>query len=152
MSRALIILNCQAARDRAIEWCKTLPDGFRLTYHEPKRSTDQNDLMWWLLTDMAKQLRWHDQKMSTEDWKLVFMAGLNQELRMVPNIAGNGFVNLGRSSSKLSTGEMADMITLIIAFGSEHGVRFRYHAKLDGVEFHDSKDGEAANNPSPVAA
>jgi len=44
---------------------------------------------------------------------------------MVPNIDGNGFVNLGRSSSDLSKAEMTDLIDLIHAFGANHGVTFQ---------------------------
>ena len=45
-----------------------------------------------------------------------------QELRLVPNIHGNGFVQLGRSSSKLSKAEMSELMALIEAFAAEHGV------------------------------
>jgi hypothetical protein len=50
------------------------------------------------------------------------MAALNQELRLVPNINGNGFVQLGRSSSKLSKAEMSELMALIEAFAAERGV------------------------------
>jgi hypothetical protein len=59
-----------------------------------------------------------------DDWKLLFLDSLKRELRMVPNLDGNGFVNLGRSSSDLSKGEMADLITIIEQFGANHGVVF----------------------------
>jgi hypothetical protein len=53
------------------------------------------------------------------------MAALNQELRLVPNIHGNGFVQLGRSSSKLSKAEMSELMELIEAFAAQHGVDLR---------------------------
>jgi hypothetical protein len=37
---------------------------------------------------------------------------------------GCGVVELGRSSSDLSKGEMTDMIELMFKFGAEHGVVF----------------------------
>jgi hypothetical protein len=43
---------------------------------------------------------------------------------MVPNIDGNGFINLGRSSSDLSKAEFSDLIEIIFAFGAKHGVVF----------------------------
>jgi hypothetical protein len=64
-----------------------------------------------------------------DDWKLIFLDALKRELRMVPNLDGTGFVNLGRSSSDLSKGEMSDMIELILAFGSQHGVTFQDEAR-----------------------
>ena len=49
---------------------------------------------------------------------------LKRELRIVPNIDGNGFVNLARSSSDLTKAEMSDLIELITEFGTRHSVRF----------------------------
>lgn len=76
-----------------------------------------------MLTDVARQLPWHGQKLTPDDWKLVFLDGLKGEIRLVPNLDGNGFVSLRRSSD-LSKGEMGDLIDLIAAFGAEHGVQF----------------------------
>ena len=59
-----------------------------------------------------------------DDWKLLFLDALKRELRMVPNLDGTGFINLGRSSSDLSKGEMSDLMTLIEEFGARHGVKF----------------------------
>lgn len=77
-----------------------------------------------MLTDVATQLPWHGIKLSPDDWKLLFLDSLKRELRMVPNLDGNGFVNLGRSSSDLSKEEMTNLIDLISAFGANHGVVF----------------------------
>jgi len=82
--------------------------------------------MWAMLTDVARQLPWHGQRLTPDDWKLVFLDGLKGEIRLVPNIDGNGFVSLRRSSD-LSKGEMSELIDLIAAFGAEHGVEFGDH-------------------------
>jgi hypothetical protein len=76
------------------------------------------------LTEIATQLPWHGIKLSADDWKLIFLDALKRELRMVPNLDGSGFVNLGRSSSDLSKEEMTGLIELISAFGASHGVVF----------------------------
>jgi hypothetical protein len=99
-------------------------EGTRVELKEAKRTTDQNARLWAMLTDVATQLTWHGQKLSTEDWKLVFLDALKREMRMVPNINGNGFVNLSRSSSDLSKAEFSDFMEIIAAFGAEHGVVF----------------------------
>ena len=106
----------------------TAPSGCRVEFKEAKRSVEQNALMWACLTEVARQVDWHGLKLSPDDWKLIFMAGLNQEMRLVPNIEGTGFVNLGRSSSDLSKAEMTDLIELILKFGAERGVRFQDEA------------------------
>jgi len=80
--------------------------------------------MWAMLTDISEQLAWHGVKLSPDDWKLVMLDALKREMRMVPNIDGNGFVNLGRSSSDLSKDEMTALMEIIAAFGAKHGVVF----------------------------
>jgi hypothetical protein len=73
---------------------------------------------------VARQVKWDGLKLSADDWKLIFMAALKQELRMVRNLDGTGFVQLGRSSSDLSVAEMGDLMDLIAAFGAREGVTF----------------------------
>jgi hypothetical protein len=122
MSRYLRTLYTEKDRALVAEWLAKVPLGWRVEIKETKRTNAQNDRMWHMLTQLSVSLRWHGQKLSPDDWKLVMMAGLNQELRLVPNIHGNGFVQLGRSSSKLSKAEMSDLMELIEAFATERGV------------------------------
>ena len=124
MSRATVILDSKARREQAAKWVWNAPAGTILTFQEAKRTNDQSALMWSLLTDIARQKRWHGVRLSAEDFKLIFMASLNQEMRLVPNLDGTGFVNLGTSSSKLSKGEMANLIELILAWGAQNDVNF----------------------------
>jgi hypothetical protein len=124
MTRAVVVLNDEQERAKAARWASKLPEGTRVEFKAPKRSLPQNDRMWAMLTDIAIQLPWHGIKLSPDDWKLLFLDSLKRELRMVPNLDGNGFVNLGRSSSDLSKAEMTDLIDLMHAFGANHGVVF----------------------------
>lgn len=120
----MLVLHSPEIRARAIHWVEKAPAETRIEFKAPKRSLPQNARFWAHLTDIATQLKWHGLTLSTDDWKLIFLDALKREIRMVPNIDGSGFVNLGRSSSDLSKGEMADLITLIEAFGASHGVVF----------------------------
>ncbi len=124
MSRALIILNRASDRERVQAWAAKAPWGTRVTFQEAKRTSDQNARMWAMLTEVARQVKWHGQKLSPDDWKVVFLSALKAELRLVPNLDGNGFVQLGRSSSALSVDEMSDLMALIEAFGAREGVVF----------------------------
>lgn len=124
MSRALVVLNTPQARATVKDWAHRAPFGTRVTFQGPRRTLPQNDRFWAMLTRVAAQLPWHGMRLSAEDWKVIFITSLQQEVRMVPNLAGTGFVQLGRSSSDLSRAEMADLIDLISAFGAEHGVDF----------------------------
>lgn len=123
MSRALLVLWNDAQRSKAIDWIRRAPRETRVTFQGPKRSLDQNAKMWAMLTDVSTQLLWHGQRLSPDDWKLVFLASLKQEMRIVPNIDGNGFVQLGRSSSDLSKEEMGDLFEIIEAFAAKHDVK-----------------------------
>lgn len=94
----------------------------RLSVKRETRSTAQNARMWAMLEDVARQVEWHGRKLSKEDWKHVFSASLKRQ-DAVPGIDG-GFVVLGQSTSKMTVGEMGDLMTLMEAFGAEQGVRF----------------------------
>lgn len=124
MSRAIIVLQSAAARQKAASLVARAPSGTRVEFKAAKRTLPQNDRMWAMLTDVAQQVPWHGVKLRPDDWKLIFLDALKRELRVVPNIDGTGFVNLGRSSSDLSKQEMTDLIELIFAFGANHGVQF----------------------------
>ncbi len=125
MSRALITLHGAADRERARALLAKAPTGTRIEFKAAKRTLDQNSRMWAMLTEVSRQVEWHGLKLRPDDWKLIFMDALKRELRLVPNIEGNGFVNLGRSSSDLTKAEMSDLIELIMAFGANHKVVFQ---------------------------
>lgn len=100
------------------------PDGWVMELRDRTRTSDQNSKLWPMLSDVSVQVEWHGVRLSPEDWKLIFMDALNQEMRLVPNVAGTGFINLGRSSSRLSRQEFSDLIEVIYAFGAERGVEW----------------------------
>jgi hypothetical protein len=125
MSRALITLNSHADRERAITWLKRSPTGTRIEFKASKRTLAQNDKMWALLTDVARQVQWDGKKLRPADWRDLFIDALKRELRVVPTLDGSGVLSLGRSSADLAKNEMSDLIELIYAFGAEHGVVFQ---------------------------
>lgn len=90
---------------------------------EPKtRSWLQNRRMWAMLRDVSRQVDWHGQKLQDSEWKDVFTAALKRQ-KVVPGIDG-GFVVLGSSTSRMTVAEMAELMTLMEAFGAQQGVRF----------------------------
>lgn len=124
MSRAVLVLNHPAVRAKAARWVAGVSDGTRLEFKAPRRTLPQNARMWVMLTEIASQVAWHGVKLDAEDWKLIFLDALKRELRIVPNLDGTGFVNLGRSSSDLGKDEMSDLIELMFAWGAQNGVTF----------------------------
>lgn len=124
MSRAVLILANDEIRAKAVRWAQGVPAGTRIEFKAPKRTLPQNAKMWAMLTELSEQVKYHGIKLDPEDWKLLFLDALKREVRMVPNLDGNGFTNLGRSSSDLSKEEMADLIEIINEWGARNGVTF----------------------------
>lgn len=99
----------------------------RVAVGEPKRSHEQNDRMWAMLTEVSEQLEWpvdgRMRKLSAEEWKDILTAGLKREQKIAQGIDG-GFVILGQRTSQMSKRELSDLMELISAFGAERGVTF----------------------------
>jgi hypothetical protein len=122
VSRHLLVLSNEAIRAKALKWVQQAPPETRLTFQAPRRSLDQNAALWSALTDIAAQRDYHSVKLSPDDWKLLFMDALKREVRMVPNLDGNGFVSLGRSSSDLSREEFSGLLDVIYEWSARNGV------------------------------
>lgn len=91
------------------------------------RSTQANRKMWAMLGDLSRQVRWpvdgQMQLLDETDWKHVMSAGLKKHQRVAAGIEG-GFVILGQHTSRFTMKEMADLITIMQAFGDERNVRW----------------------------
>lgn len=124
MSRALVVIARASDREKLRRWIDAAPWNTRVELKGPRRTLPQNDRMWAMLTDVATQVRHNGLKLSADDWKLLFLDALKREVRMVPNLDGNGMISLGRSSSDLDKEEMGDLMELIAAYGARHGVIF----------------------------
>ena len=124
MTRYLVNLTSPSERAKALRLIESAPQGTRVELKAAKRTLPQNSRLWAMLTDVAMQLPWHGVKLTPDDWKLLFLDALKREVRAVPSLDNTGFVNLGRSSSDLSKDEMSDLIELIFAWGTQHGVAF----------------------------
>lgn len=126
MSKRVFVLQPRPhpARRLAAEYIlNDAPEGYCVTVREPSRSLEQNARMWAMLADVAQQVQWYGKRLTSEDWKHIFTSSLRR-LEVVPNLDGTGFVALGMSTSQMSKREMADLITLMFAFGAERDVRW----------------------------
>lgn len=70
-----------------------------------KRSGQANKLMWVKLTQLEITCRWHGRKLAASNWKHLITAGMDQKV-VVPNIAGDGFVVLGKATSNMTVKQM----------------------------------------------
>jgi hypothetical protein len=125
LSRAVVILNAAADRERVAHWAMTVPWGTRVEFKEVKRSLAQNDRMWAMLTDIARQATHNGRKYTTDQWKVLFMHACGREaIEFLPALDGSAFIPWGNRSSDLSVKEMTELIEFMFAWGAEHEVTF----------------------------
>lgn len=114
-----------AACDRYLQFGKSVK--VTLDEFKSKRSLEQNAKMWAMLGDVADQVEWpvdgQLQRLTAEDWKDILSAGIHKEQRVAQGVDG-GFVVLGQRTSKMTVGEMVELIEFISWFGAERGVRW----------------------------
>jgi hypothetical protein len=87
------------------------------------RSLEQNAYLHVILGDVARQVVWHGQKYDVDTWKAFLMLSFGKEMMLMPGING-GLVPIPHKSSKLTVPEMNDFIAYVLAFGTDHGVRW----------------------------
>ena len=76
-----------------------------------------------LCGEVAKQATLHGAKMSKDDWRHIFVAGLRKDQKTVAGLDG-GLILLGGSSRELSRKETGELIELVYSWGSNNGVTF----------------------------
>jgi hypothetical protein len=146
MTRFVVILN--SLRDRAIakQAIDRAPEGYAVDIKEAKRSDEQNKALWGLLNQIARQRPTHNGvKMDAELWKCVFMNALGAEMRMIPNLDGDGYFPLGHRSSQLTVSEFSALLELMLAWTAREGIQIK-HFDDDG------KGASGANNSARDAA
>jgi hypothetical protein len=121
-----IILSGQVRKEQACRHVMQAPAGSVVVIEPPRRTIPQNARLHAMITDVARQVEWAGSKRTVEAWKDIFTAALrsaNHGLDVVPGLNG-GFVLLGMHTSRMSKAEVGDLMTLVEAFGAEHGVTF----------------------------
>ncbi len=122
MSRHLLTLT-KATRAKAHLGVDRAPDGWTLELREPKRSDEQNRALWGLLHQIQRQRPEHrGVPMTPELWKVVFMDALGSEMTLMPKLDGGGFFPL-HSTSRLTKGEFANLLELMLAWAAQEGLR-----------------------------
>lgn len=132
MTRALITIRAQADRDRVAAWAAKAPTGTRVEFKASKRTLPQNDRMWAMLTDIARQREHCGRHYTPDQWKVLFMHACGKEVTLIPALDGETLVPWGYSSSDLSKQEMSDLIDFMFAWGAENGVVFNDPADEGG--------------------
>lgn len=123
-SRETVQIKCADDRQKIARWARGVPVNTTVEFRAPRRSADQNALMWSLLTQISKQVEWFGKMRSPEDWKDLTTAAL-RNAEFVPGITPGTLVPLGMRTSQMTSAEISDLIESLYAFGAERGVKFR---------------------------
>jgi hypothetical protein len=121
------------ARESCAAFVWTAPEGWDVTFSEPRRSNDQNSKMHAMISDIAKQAKFMNQKMDADDWKRLLIdafakvmrdAGtpLHHDGRVVPSLDGQRVVQLGIQSSAFYKAEASEFIEFLFSWGAENNI------------------------------
>lgn len=97
------------------------PEDAVLTVRQKTRTNDQNDKMWAMLSDVSRA-KPEGRNWVPETWKAAFMHFLGHQVQFCEGLDGSGPFPLGFRSSRMTVGQMADLITCIQEYGDRHGV------------------------------
>lgn len=128
-----VILAGPSQRAYAHELIDRADDGSVVSFRPPRRSTEQNAMLWALLTDVS-DAQPEGRQWPPETWKCAFMHALGHQVRFVDGLDGSGPFPIGFRSSRLTKAQMGDLITAIIKYGDEQGVRWRASRGLEVVD------------------
>jgi len=116
-------------RERAKRLIERAPEGYVMSIQEPRRTQEQNDRMWAMLTDISVQMP-GGRRHTPDDWKAIFMNACGWECQFIEGLDGRPFPK-GFRSSHLTKSQMSELIDFMFAWGAENGVRWsepRQHA------------------------
>lgn len=123
MNGQTIRLHGPYQRAMAHRLIDAMPDGGVVNMRESTRTSEQNDKMWAMLSDVARA-KPQGRVLKSEGWKALFMDMIDKKPSWEPNLDGTGVVCIGYKSSHLTKAEMSELIECIYAFGAEHGVKW----------------------------
>lgn len=117
-----LILDSRYRRDQAHKLVDAAPINAVLTIAPPKRSTDQNKLMWALLSDVSRAMP-QGRKHTAEVWKDLFCHACGHAVQFEMGLNGQPFP-VGFRTSRMTKDQMRDLLEFIMAWGAENGVQF----------------------------
>ena len=118
----VVTLSTPYARQKAHQLIEKAPADYLCRIEPPKRTKEQNDKLWPMLTDISVQ-KPQGRRMTPDQWKAVFMQACGYEVQFLNGLDGQPFP-AGFRSSRLSKAQMSELIEFIQAWGDENGVRW----------------------------
>lgn len=117
-----VIIRGQSQRDLAKRLIDAAPIDAHVEIKEATRNLDQNALMWALLSDISRA-KPDGLRHTPENWKCLFMHACGYHVQFLEGLDGQPFP-AGFRTSRLTVRQMADLITFIMAWGDEKGVKW----------------------------
>ncbi len=121
-------LVSKTSRELAASHCQGLPDGWTVTFREPRRSDIQSAKMHAMAWDLSRQVPWCGQTLSVEQWKRFATAKLKKDKIIFdcndkgePD-ANAGLIVLGSSTRDMSVADVSQIIEWFYWMGAQHGV------------------------------
>lgn len=114
------ILTTPFTRQRACNLIMQAEDGWVSEVRAPKRTNDQNDKMWAMLTDISRAEPF-GRKHTPDDWKAIAMNACGWECQFIEGLDGRPFPQ-GFRSSQLSKSQMSTLIEWLQAFMAENDI------------------------------
>lgn len=118
-----IVLSSKFSRERFKRIVDQAPEGYVAEVREPKRTLDQNDKMWAILTEISLACP-GGRRLIPDDWKAVLMHSCGWEVQFLEGLDGRPFPR-GLSTSKMTKSQMSDFIEYITAFAAEQGIELK---------------------------
>jgi len=119
-----VILDSRYRRDQAHRLIDVAPVGAVMTIAFARRSNDQNDKMWALLSDISRA-KPEGRMWPPETWKAAFMHLLGHQVRFAEGLDNSGPFPMGFRSSRLSKQQMSDLIECATEYAVRHGIALK---------------------------
>lgn len=116
-----VILRSDYNRFQAHRLIDAAPPRAVVSIKPESRSTDQNALMWALLSEISRA-KPEGRNMPPEIWKCLFMAAAGFNCTFEPGLDGQGVVPLGFKSSRLTKVEFSELIECIHEYAARHEI------------------------------
>lgn len=120
----------KALLERIRQALATAPIGVIVQIFLPRRTNEQNAKMWAMLSDLSRA-KPEGRTLRPDHWKCLLMDDLGHKPDWQPSLGGESVVNVGYKSSRLTKGQMSDMIERMYAYGAEHGVEWSEPIQAD---------------------
>lgn len=124
-----IVLFNEYQRREAIRVISQAPERSIVTITAPKRTLDQNALLWVLLGEISRA-KPEGRSLTPDIWKCLFMSSAGFTCTFEPGLDGEGVVPMGFKSSRLTKTEFADLIETIYEYAARHDIILTNEARL----------------------